>query len=77
MFGVLYIYKVCVFDLVHVYGDNLSLHFYNQSEINLKDDTEWGHLNKIKDTDFIVQIFVVIFLNIKFLDFSLIVFLRS
>ena len=38
--------KVCVFDLVHVFSDNLSLHFYDQSEMN-----ESG-LYKIKDTDF-------------------------
>ena len=29
--------KVCVFDLVHVFSDNLSLRFYNQNDINSKD----------------------------------------
>ena len=32
-------------------SDDLSLHFYNQSEIYSKDNTKWGHLKKIKDTD--------------------------
>ena len=30
-----------------------SLHFYDQSEIKSEDNTKWGHLNNIKDTDFI------------------------
>ena len=34
--------KVCVFDVVQVFNDKLSLHFYNQSEINSKDNTIWG-----------------------------------
>ena len=46
-------HKVCVFDLVHVFRDDLSLHFINRSEINSEDSTKWGHLNKNKDTYFI------------------------
>ena len=44
--------KICVFDLVHMFSEDLSLHFYNQSEINSEDNTKWGRLNKIQDTDF-------------------------
>ena len=40
--------KVCVFDLVHDFSDNLQLHFYNQSEINSEDNTKWGHLTRSK-----------------------------
>ena len=32
--------KVCVFDLVHVFGDSLSLYFNNQSDINSEDNTK-------------------------------------
>ena len=41
-----------VFDLVQAFRDNLSLHFYNQSEINREDNSKLGHLNKIKDKDY-------------------------
>ena len=44
--------KVWVFDLVQVFNYDISLHFYNQSEIYSEDNTKWGRLNKIKDTDF-------------------------
>ena len=33
-------HKVCVFDLVQVFNDNLSLNFYIQSEINSEDNTK-------------------------------------
>ena len=44
--------NVCVLNLVQLFSDDLSLHFYNQSEINSEDNTKWGCLNKIQDTDF-------------------------
>ena len=45
--------KVCVFDLVQDFIDNISYHFYNQSKIiNSEGNTKWGCLNKIKDTWF-------------------------
>ena len=41
-------HKVCVLDLVQLLTDNLSLHFYNQSETNSEDNTKLGPLNKIQ-----------------------------
>ena len=32
--------KVCVLDLAHLFSNDLSLHFYNQSEINSEDNAK-------------------------------------
>ena len=60
-------FKVCVFDLVKVFSDDLSLHFHNQSEIKSEDNTIWGRLNKIKDTDFRMapQILIMLYFNLQ------------
>ena len=51
--------KICVFDLVHMFSEDLSLHFYNQSEINSEYNTKWGCRNKIQYTHFKDQKFVL------------------
>ena len=48
--------KVCVFVYLYLFmflnDNNLSLHFYNQGEINSEAYTKWSCLNEIKNIDF-------------------------